>query len=134
MITQSELIELVEYSQTLKVLYVEDGLEVREQTLKLLENFVSDITIGVDGQDGLDKFKEQKYDLILTDLNMPVMNGIDMIRNIRLVDEHIPIVVISAHNEKSFKEDAKKYNIVDYILKPVDLDTFINILFRIKNL
>lgn len=132
MIQQNELTQLIDYLKTLKILYVEDSLEAREQALKLLENFFSNITIAVDGQDGLDKFKQDRYDLIFTDLNMPVMNGIDMIKNIRLTNTNIPIVVISAHNEANFQDDALKYNITAYLVKPVSLDKFIQILIGIK--
>ena len=133
MISEDALKQLVEYSKKLKILYVEDSLEAREQALKLLNNFFSTITIAVDGQDGLDKFSQDNFDLIFSDLNMPVMGGIEMIENIRLTNTTISIVVISAHNESSFKKETQQYNVCDYLIKPVSLDKFIDILVNIKN-
>ena len=71
--------ELADFSKTIKVLYVEDNVDARESTLNMLENLFNDITIAIDGQDGLDKFSEGKFDLIISDINMPNMNGIEMI-------------------------------------------------------
>jgi len=133
MIEKDKLQKLIEYSKTLKVLYVEDSLEAREQALKLLENFFTNMVVAVNGQDGLDKFKTQEFDLIFTDLNMPVMNGMDMIKNIRLVNDDVSIVVISAHNEQSFQDDAKRYNVEKYIIKPVRLDMVIDILLEFQD-
>lgn len=138
MIAQDELKELLLFSKSLRILYVEDNLEAREQALKLLMNFFGDIVTSVDGKDGLEEFKKDKlednntFDLIFTDLNMPVMNGLDMIKKIREIDKSIPVVVVSAHNELSFQEDAKKHNIEKYIIKPVSLDEIIDILVILR--
>lgn len=140
MLGQNELKELAAYSKTLKVLYVEDNSEARTQALKLFENFYSDITIALNGEDGLNKFltsfndiNSTNYDLIFTDLNMPVMGGIEMIEKIRSFDIDIPIVVITAHTEKSLNYDASTHNIKSYLIKPVSLDKFIETMVNIKN-
>ncbi len=133
MINKNELQQLIKYSKTLNLLYVEDSLEAREQALKLLNNFFTNITVAVNGQDGVDKFNDGKsFDLIITDLNMPVMCGTDMIKNIRLINTNIPIFVLSAHNESNFKDNLKNYNPDKFIIKPASLDDFIEIIKLLK--
>jgi YesN/AraC family two-component response regulator len=128
MIDITNMKEIVSYSKTLSVLYVEDNTDIRRATLVMLGNFFESITIGINGQDGLDKFPKSSYDLVLSDINMPVMNGIDMIKNIRLLDKDVSIIMISAHNEANFKKDASKYNIDDYMIKPTSFKDFIRVL------
>ena len=132
MIEKEKLQELIAYSKTLKVLYVEDSLEAREQAMKLFNNFFTNMQIAVNGKEGLTKVNENDFDIIFTDLNMPVMNGLDMVKNIRLTNNDVSIIVISAHNEMSFQNDAKQHNIQKYAIKPVGLDMIIDILLDFK--
>lgn len=134
MINSDEIKEIVSYSKALNVLYVEDSKEIREQTFKMFNNFFHNITLAVDGKDGLEKFKTNNFDLIFSDLNMPVMNGIDMIKSIRKSDNKVFIIVMSAENEFGFKDISKKYDIIDYIKKPIALDKFVKILYKIKDI
>ena len=128
---KSKIKNLINFSRTLKILYIEDNLEAREQTLKLLKNFFSDIVVAIDGEDGLRKFKTYNPDLIFTDLNMPHMNGIDMLGEIREIDDDIPCVVISAHNESDYFINAIKIGVDGFILKPIDINQFSTLLYKI---
>ncbi len=104
--TQDTVISLAQKCQDLKLLYVEDDPTTREVTLEVLKEFFNDITVAVDGEDGLECYKktQNRFDLILTDITMPKMNGIEMIHAIRTADKESVIVVFSAHNESSFFE------------------------------
>ena len=128
----SQLKQLILYSKTLEVLYIEDSKESREQSLKLMENFFSNITVAVNGKDGLDLFLNNSFDLIISDLNMPIMHGTEMIEKIRLEDKTIPIIVTTAHNEKTFKNDATKFNITEYLIKPLNVDMFFRVIEKLK--
>ncbi len=126
-----KLKQLVKMGKTLKVLYVEDNEAVRTSTFGMLQRFFTEVTIGVDGEDGLSKFTEageKYYDLILTDINMPKMNGIEMIRGIRQIDKNVSILILSAHNETSFFTESIKLGIEGYLLKPIDLQQFMDVL------
>ncbi len=127
-----ELNILLERLSKLKVLYVEDNKEVREQTLKMLEDFFNDVHVSENGLDGLKLFKSAKdFNLIITDINMPIMNGIEMSKSIREINTEVPIIVMSAHNENTIFENIKQYNISRYLFKPLDLDEFIKTLQEI---
>ncbi len=126
-----KLSQLVKMGKTLNVLYVEDNEAVRSSTLGMLEKFFTNVTVGEDGEDGLAKFEEAQekyYDLVLTDINMPNMNGIEMISEIRKIDKSISILVLSAHNETNYFTETIKLGIEGYLLKPIDLQQFIDVL------
>ena len=117
--------KLKDQSQHLRLLYVEDDKSARDATMEMLERFFSHISTAVDGQDGLDTFKNSEFDLILTDINMPRMTGIEMIEEIKKIDEEIPVLVISAYNDSEFFHQSLKLGVDDYIVKPIELNQFL---------
>jgi len=131
-----KLFKLLEKSQTLKVLYVEDDDEVREQTYKMFSDFFGDIHVAINGLEALEIFKSEEFDLVITDISMPKMDGIKMSKHIREINTAVPIIVMSAHNEDHIFEDVKKYNITKYLFKPLNLEDFIETLdciaFRVE--
>ena len=127
----SNMEELLRYSKTLHVLYVEDNEDARRFTMELLSRFFDHVTVAVDGNDGLQKFKEASFDLILTDINMPKMNGVEMITAIKEVDEAVPVLILSAHNETHFFVEFIMLGIDGYLLKPVNPGQFIHTLTKV---
>ncbi len=128
---EMQLTEIEKETLKLSLLYVEDNIDARTSTLLILEQFFQDIDIAVDGQDGFEKFQSKKYNLIMTDINMPRLNGIEMIRLIRKVDMAVPILVLSAYNEQNFFTDGIKAGIEGYLLKPIDIGQFMDIMARV---
>jgi len=123
--------DLAEKSKNLKLLYVEDDKNARETTLKLLDNFFNNITIAIDGKDGIEKFKTKKYDLILSDINMPNISGLEMLKNIRKLDTDVSVLLLSAHNDSDYFLEAIELDVDGYILKPLVSKQFIKVLFKI---
>lgn len=123
--------EILNFSKTLKVLYVEDNFEVREQTLKLFKNFFNDIVIATNGQEGLEEFKKERVDIVFADISMPFMNGIEMLNHIRKLDENLPCVLISAHNEIGYFTEAIKLGVDGFVIKPIDIKQFSMLLYKI---
>ena len=121
---------LLSITKTLKILYVEDNEDARVQTLKMLHNYFSHIDIAVNGADGLELFQKNCYNIIFTDLNMPVMDGISMIEKIRQIDIHIPIVVLSAYDDKEYFLETIKHGIDGYILKPYNFKQIIEVITK----
>jgi putative two-component system response regulator len=126
-----DLLKLISMSQNIKILYVEDNEEARQSTLLMLEEFFDDITTAVDGEDGYEKFENGSYDMIITDINMPKMTGIELSAKIRETDQDIPILVISAHNEVDFFLQTIKIGIEGYLLKPIDLTQFMHTISKV---
>jgi diguanylate cyclase (GGDEF)-like protein len=123
MYNKFDITKLINFTKTLKVLYVEDNSKSRESLLLLIGNFFDDIVIAKDGQEGLEKFNQEKFDLIISDIRMPVMNGIEMCKNIRENNHkyNIPIIITTAHNESDILLECIKLNIHGFLLKPINL-------------
>jgi len=117
--------EVYQFSKDLDVLYVEDDENLLEATSELLEDFFASVTTAVNGQDGLKKYKNYKkenntyYDLIITDINMPKMNGLEMIKEIININLEQTTIVISAHNESERLIDLIHEGIANFVMKPI---------------
>ena len=109
-----------ELLKTLKILIVED----EKRLAQLLKDAISDsffsVVIAKDGNEGLKKFKSFKPDIIITDIMMPVCDGLDMTIKIKKLDENIPIIVLSAHSDKEQLLKAIDIGINKYFIKPFD--------------
>lgn len=111
-----------EILKNIVVLYVEDEDDVRDFTNKTLSKIVKKVVIAHNGRDGLKKYEENPdINLILTDINMPKMDGLQMCEEIRKKDESIPIVITSAHSDPSFLKKSIDVNVSGYAMKPIDL-------------
>lgn len=123
--------DLRQYTKHLTILYVEDDKNLRENTIFLFEPFFKEIDAACDGQEGLDLYNNKQYDLVITDINMPRMNGIEMISKIKEINTEQKIVAISAHNESDILIDLIKAGINSFILKPIIQNEVINTLYPI---
>ncbi|MCJ8325631.1 MAG: response regulator transcription factor [Campylobacterales bacterium] len=110
----------------LKILIVED----EEKLSKLLKEAISDsfysVSLAKDGIDGFNKFKTIKPDIIITDINMPFCDGLDMTIKIKEHNEDIPIIVLSAFSDKTKLLKAIDIGISKYYIKPFDPDELIS--------
>ena len=116
--------KLIDFSKNLKVLYIEDNKDTRISFVGLMDNFFDDIVTAIDGMDGLEKFKNDSYDLIITDIRMPKLNGIEMIKKIKEIENNIPIIVTTAHQETELLIDCIKCGVDGYLLKPIEYKQF----------
>ncbi len=120
--------EIKEKKDTIKILLVEDYKHSQIIVTRLLKkNKFESIVVVENGQEALDQVKEQKYDLILMDMQMPVMNGFEATQKIRQLDEYknTPIIALTAFAMKGDKEKCLEAGATDYIPKPIDSQEFI---------
>jgi CheY-like chemotaxis protein len=120
--------EVKEKEDTVKILLVEDYKHSQIIVTRLLKkNKFESIVVVENGQEALDEVKEQKYDLILMDMQMPVMNGFEATQKIRQLDEYknTPIVALTAFAMKGDREKCLEAGATDYISKPIDSQEFI---------
>ncbi len=122
--------DFLSYTNRLNVLYVEDSKEATELTLELLKEFFQNIITAENGKEGLEKISLNKIDLIITDINMPVMNGLEMIKALRSNGNQTPIIVLSAHSESDYFIECIKEGVNGYILKPIDFMQMENTIFN----
>ena len=113
------------------ILYVEDNHEIAEEIAFFLEPRVNKFYSAYDGKEGLELFKEHKPDIIITDIQMPNMNGIEMIEQIRKIDSEVPIIITTAFNESSYLLKAINLQVDGYIMKPLNIKELLNRLKKI---
>ncbi len=123
--------KIIKYSKKFKVLYVEDNKEARESTKMIFDEFFKETITAVNGKDGYEKFSSEVFDLIITDINMPKENGLEMIKKIRKSNSNIPILVLSAYNKSDFFMESIKLNVDGYLLKPIDIEQLLDMIDKI---
>ncbi|MCK4920665.1 MAG: response regulator [Bacteroidales bacterium] len=103
-----------------KILIVDDSDSIREVVNFTLENEGFDVLVGVDGQDALKFLNGDKIDLLITDLHMPNMNGIELIKEVRKMDVYkmIPILFLTTESQTEKKMEAKNAGATGWIIKP----------------
>jgi two-component system chemotaxis response regulator CheY len=107
-----------------KVVVVDDSSSIREAVSYLLRKRGFDVVTGVDGQDALKHFDGLNIDLVITDLHMPKMDGIGLIKEVRKIEDYkrIPILVLTTESQVSIKREAKKAGATGWIVKPFETE------------
>jgi len=132
--THIDINELINFTKSIKLLYIEDNEEAQESMIGLLSNFFTNITVSNDGLEGLNAFEKNRYDLIITDIHMPNMNGTQMISHIRKNDPDIYIIVLSAYNNIIPDEiEIDSIKIDDFLIKPIQMNNLMTTLIKLYN-
>ncbi|MEH7097766.1 GGDEF domain-containing response regulator [Neobacillus vireti] len=106
----------------IRVLYVEDETFSREKLLRVLNRRFAHIHVAIDGVEGLQLYQKYKPDLIIADIKMNQMSGLEMIKRIRELNEKVQVIVTTAHDDNDFFVQSIENNVNHFILKPIDLD------------
>jgi C4-dicarboxylate-specific signal transduction histidine kinase len=104
----------------ISLLFVEDEELLRAIYERILDKFVQRLYIAENGQEGLELYKKCNPDLIITDIMMPVMDGLEMVQHIRAIDDHVKLVILSAYGEAEYFMDAIKIGVNSFLIKPVE--------------
>ena len=109
------------------ILTIDDSPSMRQMVSCALKGAGHDVIEALHGQDGLDKAKATKVDLILSDVNMPVMNGIKLVEELRALPEYksVPILMLTTESTCEKKAVGKATGATDWIMKPFFTDDFI---------
>lgn len=121
------------FLQNITIIYVEDEVDVLNLTADILGRFVKKVVIAHNGAEGLELFKQhnldetnkEKIDIVVTDINMPKMNGLDMIEAIHEIDHTIPAVITTAHTDTDFLKKSINLNVRGYVNKPLNVTQLI---------
>jgi len=117
-----------EILKNISLLYVEDDITVQEIFIKLLKKRVGKLYVANNGQEGYDKYLEYKPDIILTDITMPKVTGLEMAKRIRAVDNDVAIFITTAYNNSEFISESLYLNICGYLVKPVNKNELFSML------
>ncbi|MBV5277839.1 MAG: response regulator [Campylobacteraceae bacterium] len=101
------------------ILLVEDEEQLRASFAKVLLLYVDKVYTAGDGEEAFLIYTHQHPDIIITDIKMPKMNGLELIKKIRKENHHIPIIVTSAYTDQDFLLESIKLSLVEYIVKPI---------------
>lgn len=115
------------------ILTVDDSASIRMTTKIALTNAGYQVTEAVDGADGLTKAKAGSFDIIVTDLNMPNMNGLEMIEALRQSPAHtgIPIIFLTTESDADMKARAKAAGATGWVTKPFDPENLVKIVKKV---
>ena len=112
--------------KTLTILYVEDEEGIRKKMANSLSYYAKEVFEASNGMVGYKIYKQKKPDIIFTDILMPVMDGMELVKKIRKEDSKTPIVMITAHTDKEYLLSAVALHLEQYIVKPINLNDLKN--------
>jgi len=123
--------ELKEIAKEITVLYVEDEESVREQTKMLFELLFKKVEVAENGEEGLEKYKKGKYDIVFSDVSMPKMDGLKMIGKIKEINPYQRVIIISAYNASEYLLRAIELGVDGFLLKPLNVEQFVVIVKKV---
>ena len=127
---------LYKFTKNLHLLYAEDDASLRAETVEILEDFFASVAVCDDGAAGLERYKafykESGYyfDIVITDINMPIMNGIDMSDSIMTLNPRQSIFVISAYNEPHYLAKLINMGVDKFLIKPLQTKQLVQALYK----
>lgn len=109
----------------LTLLYVEDESSTREHLMFYLEDNFKHIIVATNGEEGLELFKKNisSIDMIISDIQMPKMDGLKMIYEIKKSNQKIPCILTTAYNDSEYLLEAIELGVLSYLIKPINIDT-----------
>lgn len=122
--------ESIDFLKTLSVLYVEDEKNIRDGLAVFMGRRFAQVDTAADGKEGLDKFKATNHDIVITDVRMPIMDGLEMARRIKEISMDVPIIVVTAYNETDYFMRAIEIGIDRYVKKPVNTHELIDAIYK----
>ena len=122
--------QTINFTKNLKILYAEDDLELQEQTKEFFEVLFSSVTVVNDGALALEAYKKESFDIVISDIKMPNMDGIGLTTKIREINHDQCIIIVSAYNDNDYLLKFINLNIRQFIQKPIDVDNMLETLYH----
>jgi len=123
--------QLKNISSDISILYIEDEDIMRKSLVSYLKLIFTSVDSANDGEAGLKIFKKKRYDIVITDIQMPKMNGLDMIEEIRKIVPEQKIIITTAFSESNYLMRAISLDVSGYLMKPMDFNKINHTLFKI---
>lgn len=119
---------VLDYLSNRTVLYAEDEKDIQKSVSEILELFFHEVICVDNGEDALAEYYDSNPDILLLDIYMPKMDGIDVVKKIREENKTIPVILLSAHTEQEYLWRAIEQNITRYLVKPFNKDSLLEAL------
>ncbi|RXJ99098.1 regulator [Arcobacter sp. CECT 8986] len=124
--------EILSYLKQINLLYVEDDLSAMEEVSYFLQSKVRNLYTAKNGKQALEVFNENEIDIIITDVQMPVMTGLELANEVKKISPQTPIIITTAFNDTKYLFEAINLGISNYITKPINLKILIENLFSVS--
>ncbi len=121
--------QTLNFTKDLNILYAEDDLELQIQTKEFFEILFNSVTVVNDGNEALQAFKKHEFDIVISDIMMPIMDGLELSKHIKKINPHQCIIIISAYNDPSHLLEFINLNIRQFIKKPINIDNMLETLY-----
>ena len=106
--------------RTLTLLYAEDDLQSRKNYAFVLEEYFSQVYLAEDGREALNLYHEKNPDVLLLDISMPHINGLEVAKRVRQKNKDIPIIMLTSHTEQERLLEAIPLGLLKYLIKPIE--------------
>jgi DNA-binding response OmpR family regulator len=114
--------------KSLIILYIDDETLIRENAIEYLSFYCNNVYGAIDGISGFEAYEEFKPDIIISDIRMPKLNGIEMVKKIRQNDKKTKIILATAFLETSYLLEAIELGLIKYLIKPITVDKLLPVL------
>ncbi len=124
--------EIISHTQNLNILFVEDHEDLRINTSHILQKFYKTVDVAENGEIALKMYKESpnKYDIIISDIQMPKLNGVELTKNIYKINPNQIIIILSAHNDSIYLQELINLKIEHFLKKPIDYQELLKALLN----
>ncbi|GMT46020.1 MAG: response regulator [bacterium] len=115
------------------ILFVDDSASIRALVKMILEEDGYNVLMSEDGQDAMKFFDGRIIDLVITDLHMPRLNGIELIKEVRKIEDYrfVPILFLTTETKPELKQEAKAAGATGWITKPFDKNKFLQVIKKV---
>jgi DNA-binding response OmpR family regulator len=125
---------VIEQLNNYNILYAEDDAGVRKNVSEMLSLLFKEVYIAKDGQEAYELFLENDVDIVITDIKMPYIDGIELAKKIRKENENVAIIIVSAYTEVDYMLEAIDLSLIKYIVKPITETKLLEALEKFLNL
>ena len=116
--------------KSLNVLYIEDDYNVSQPICSLLETFFHKVFNTQNAEDAINIMKDNSVHIIITDIELPGMSGLELCEEVRKTNQNIPIFITTAHDDNDMLKKAIKLNLVDFLVKPISVESITTALYE----
>ncbi len=132
MMQQIDTDTTLRYTSGLSLLYVEDDLALQQESKELFTVLFKSVEVASDGIEALEIYKNKDFDVLITDVKMPNMDGVELTKKIKEINPNQSIIIISAYNDTEYLIEFLNLNIKQFIQKPIETNNMLQILYDVS--